>query len=68
MGMAKKSKFPRAKRATVSKEVSEYMASISGRGKGGDARAKVLSALRRKEISKLAARARWNKKPNLPRS
>lgn len=35
------------------------MAAISGRGKGGAARAKALSAAKRRAIAKKAAVARW---------
>jgi hypothetical protein len=45
-------------KATVTPEVSAYMAAISGRGKGGTARAKALSKTRRSEIAKKAAAAR----------
>ncbi len=41
--------------------VSEYLASIGRKGglKGGKARAKKLSAKRRKEIAQKAAKTRW---------
>jgi hypothetical protein len=44
--------------------VSEYLARIGKKGgaKGGPARAKALSATRRREIAKRAAEARWKKK------
>jgi len=45
-------------KAKVTPEVSAYMAAISGRGKGGTARAKALSKARRSEIAKNAAAAR----------
>lgn len=43
--------------------VSEYLAQIGRKGglKGGKARAKSLSANKRKEIAKKAAEARWEK-------
>jgi len=55
-------------------EVEETIAPVSGKNpaavalgrlgglKGGEARAKVLSAKRRSEIAKKAAKARWHKK------
>lgn len=44
--------------------VAEYLAKIGRKGglKGGKARAKKLSAKRRKEIAQLAASARWAEK------
>ena len=44
--------------------ISEYLAEIGRKGglKGGKARAKTLSAGKRKSIAKKAARARWAKK------
>jgi hypothetical protein len=42
--------------------VSAYMAQISGKGKGGKARAANLSPERRSAIAKKAAAARWAKK------
>jgi hypothetical protein len=42
--------------------VSAYMAEISGKGKGGAARAKSLTAEQRSAIAKKAAAARWGKK------
>ena len=48
-------KKPKAK---LTPEVSAYMAAISGRGKGGTARAKSLSKARRSEIAQKAAAAR----------
>jgi hypothetical protein len=44
--------------------ISEYLAQIGRKGglKGGKARAKALSAKKRKEIAKKAAEARWKKK------
>jgi hypothetical protein len=44
--------------------ISEYLSQIGRRGglKGGPARAKKLSAKKRKEIAKEAAKARWSKK------
>jgi hypothetical protein len=50
------------KREKVSTAVSAYMAKISGKGKGGKARAKSLSPERLSEIAKKAATARWGKK------
>jgi hypothetical protein len=55
-------------RATPSRlAISEYLAELGRKGgkKGGKARAEKLSAKRRKEIAKKAAKARWskNKKP-----
>lgn len=46
--------------------ISEYLASIGRKGglKGGKARARKLSAARRSEIAKRAAKARWNEKSN----
>jgi len=48
--------------------VAQYLAEIGRKGglKGGDARAKKLSAKRRKQIAKKAADARW--KPKLAKS
>jgi hypothetical protein len=45
--------------------ISKYLGEIGRKGglKGGLARAKKLSPRRRREISKKAALARWNKKP-----
>ncbi len=50
--------------------VSEYLASIGRKGglKGGKARAQKLSAARRRDIAKLAARARWDGRNNNSRS
>lgn len=44
--------------------ISEYLSQIGKRGglKGGPARAKKLSAKKRKEIAKKAAKTRWGKK------
>jgi hypothetical protein len=42
-------------------EISAYMAAISGRGKGGRARAEALSPARRRAIAKKAAAARMTK-------
>jgi hypothetical protein len=44
--------------------ISEYLAAIGRKGglKGGKARAKKLSAKRRKEVAVKAAKARWGKK------
>jgi hypothetical protein len=44
--------------------ISEYLSKIGKKGglKGGPARAKKLSAKRRKKIAQQAARARWDKK------
>lgn len=44
--------------------ISRYLAEIGRKGglKGGKARAKTLSAARRKEIAKNAAKTRWKKK------
>jgi len=44
--------------------ISEYLASIGKKGglKGGPARAKKLSAKKRKEIAEKAAKSRWSKK------
>jgi hypothetical protein len=44
--------------------ISEYLSQIGKRGglKGGPARAKKLSAKKRKEIARNAAKARWDKK------
>ena len=49
------------KRKKVPPAVSAYMAQISGKGKGGRARAKSLSPERLSEIAKKAAAARWGK-------
>ena len=48
-------------------EISKYLSEIGKRGglKGGPARAKKLSAKKRKEIAKKAAGARWNKKTKI---
>lgn len=46
------------RKVEVTPEISAYMAAISGRGKGGTARAKALSKTRRSEIAKKAAAAR----------
>jgi hypothetical protein len=48
----------------MAKFVSEVAALLGRRGgiKGGKARAKALSAKRRKEIAKKAAQARWAKR------
>jgi hypothetical protein len=46
----------------VPPEVSAYMAAISGRGKGGKARAANLSKKELSEIAKKAAAARWSKR------
>ena len=45
-------------------EISKYLSEIGTRGglKGGPARAKNLSAKKRKEIAQKAAKARWGKK------
>jgi hypothetical protein len=43
----------------VPQAVSAYMAEISGKAKGGKARAKSLSPERMSEIAKKAAAARW---------
>ena len=45
-------------------EISKYLAEIGKRGglKGGPARAKKLSAKKRKEIARNAAKTRWAKK------
>ena len=51
-----------AKKQKLSPIVSAYMAQISGRGKGGKARAKNLSPERLSEIAKKAAAARWGKR------
>ena len=44
--------------------ISEYLAQIGRKGglKGGPARAKKLSAKKRKEIAQRAAKTRWSKK------
>jgi hypothetical protein len=44
--------------------ISEYLAEIGRKGglKGGRARAESLSAKKRKQIAKKAAKSRWNKK------
>jgi hypothetical protein len=44
--------------------ISEYLSQIGKRGglKGGPARAKKLSAKKRKEIARKAAKARWGKR------
>lgn len=44
--------------------ISEYLASIGRKGglKGGNARARKLSAKKRKQIAQKAAKARWRKK------
>jgi hypothetical protein len=44
--------------------ISQYLSEIGKRGglKGGPARAKKLSARKRKEIAEKAAKARWGKK------
>jgi hypothetical protein len=44
--------------------ISEYLATIGRRGgiKGGKARAESLTAERKKEIARLAAKARWKDK------
>jgi hypothetical protein len=44
--------------------ISKYLSEIGHKGglKGGPARAKKLSAKKRKEIAKKAANVRWNKK------
>lgn len=48
----------------TAKAISEVMAELGRRGgpKGGAARAKKLTAARRKQIARQAARARWTKK------
>ena len=51
-----------AKKQKVSPIVSAYMAQISGKGKGGKARAKSLSPERLSEIARKAAAARWSEK------
>jgi len=56
--MAKKRKVPPA--------ISAYMAQISGKGKGGRARAEKLSPERLSEIAKKAAAARWGGKKAAP--
>jgi hypothetical protein len=50
------------RKAKVPKEVSAYMAKISGKGKGGRARAENLTPDERSQIAKKAAAARWGKK------
>jgi len=51
-----------SKRKKVPSVVSAYMAKISGKGKGGEARAKSLSPERLSEIASKAAAARWGAK------
>jgi hypothetical protein len=53
---------PRNKDPKVTPEISAYMAAISGKGKGGRARAEALSAKKRKQIAQKAAAARWANK------
>ena len=48
----------RKPKAKLTPEVAAYMAAISGRGKGGTARAKALSKARRSEIAKNVATVR----------
>jgi len=50
-----------------SESVKDYLARIGRKGglKGGKARAKKLSAKKRAQIAKKAAKARWGKKKNL---
>jgi hypothetical protein len=49
---------------TTKAAISKYLSAIGRRGglKGGVARAKKLSAIKRKRIAKKAAEARWKKK------
>ncbi len=51
------------------KMISKVMAELGRRGgpKGGAARAKTLTAERRKQIAKKAARARWSKRKGVAR-
>jgi hypothetical protein len=46
-------------------EISQYLAAIGRKGglKGGKARAATLSARKRSEIAKKAAKTRWSKSP-----
>jgi len=54
---------PKGPQKTAQKAISEYLALIGKKGglKGGPARAKKLSSIKRKEIAKKAANARWKK-------
>ena len=55
---------PKDPQETAQNAISEYLALIGKRGglKGGPARAKKLSAKKRKEIAQKAAKTRWAKK------
>jgi len=55
---------PKDPQEAAQKTISEYLALIGKRGglKGGPARAKKLSAKKRKEIAQKAAQIRWSKK------
>jgi len=53
---------PKEKQRDIPAVVSEYMAAISGRGKGGKARATKLTPERRSEIAKKAVAAREAKR------
>jgi hypothetical protein len=55
---------PKDPREAGQQAISEYLALIGKKGglKGGPARAKKLSAKKRKEIAERAAKTRWSKK------
>jgi hypothetical protein len=53
---------PKKRKRKVSAEISAYMAAISGRGKGGTARAEKLTPEQRSEIAKKAVAAREAKR------
>lgn len=55
---------PKDPQEAAQQAISEYLALIGKKGglKGGPARAKKLSAKKRKEIAKKAATSRWSKK------
>lgn len=58
----------KSERRAVDPDVSAAAAALSklGASKGGEARARNLTAQRRKEIAKKAAAARWKHKTKLP--
>jgi hypothetical protein len=58
---------PKESEQTERSAISEYLSKIGKKGglKGGPARAKKLSAKRKKEIATKAAKARWSKKKAL---
>ena len=59
-----RSSMSKASKALLTKALREYMRALAAVGAklGGEARAKSLSAKRRREIAKQGAKARWARK------